>query len=96
MFNFFVKNKAGLTVVIVIILGIFIYGYFFKGTPSTETIAQPLTGEQLLDSLDTLRNINIDDTLLKSDTFSKLEDYTTQVVSQPRGRTNPFAPIGVQ
>ena len=78
-----------------ILLGIFIYGYFFKNTP-TQTTVQPLVGEEVLNNLDTLRNLAIDDALLKTEAFQNLQDYTTQVVSQPRGRMNPFAPLGVQ
>jgi len=65
-----------------------------------ETIPTDPTTESANQFLQILQNINDvtlqDRTLLQNDLFkNKLRDYGKVIEDRPRGRLNPFAPIGV-
>ena len=46
--------------------------------------------------LEQLQAINIDQSLFSSPEFNSLVDYRQDIVEEPYGRENPFAPVGVQ
>ena len=50
--------------------------------------------QELLAELLQLREIQLDDSLFRSQTFQSLKDFSRPIVAQPVGRENPFAPIG--
>ncbi len=50
---------------------------------------------EILSLLIELRSIDIDDGLFQSNVFRSLKDFGVVLESQPVGRNNPFAPIGI-
>jgi hypothetical protein len=68
------------------------------GAVLTESTTGALEGQstaerELLDSLLTLRAIKLDDSVFRDPAFMSLRDFSTQIVSEPVGRPNPFAPL---
>ncbi len=60
-------------------------------TPSSEGGAQADPG--IVSTLLTLRAVKLDGTIFSRDAFRELDDISTEIVSEPVGRTNPFAPL---
>lgn len=60
-------------------------------TPGTEggTRADPGIVATLL----SLRAVKLDGTIFSGTAFTQLEDFSTDIISEPVGRTNPFAPL---
>ncbi len=53
-------------------------------------------GQEFLNSLLNLKKITLDQTIFTSKTFTNLQDFTNVVSNtDPQGRQNPFAPLGV-
>lgn len=92
------KNKVLLiALVIVAVVGFY---FFTRGeeAPLTTTVVgggSGTIGQELiieLNRLKALRSIKRD--IFLDNAFISLEDFTQEVVAQPVGRDNPFAPIG--
>lgn len=82
---------------IIILVGGLLWAYqlYFGGSTTSETdqTAQQIGAEVL--SLNTkLETAQLDKTIFSDYLFGKLEDFTTSLPDQPRGRNNPFDPIG--
>ncbi|RJQ34136.1 hypothetical protein C4568_03295 [Candidatus Parcubacteria bacterium] len=56
----------------------------------------PPEAQELLDSLRRLQEVDLDSPIFANPSFQVLKDFTTPVIPEPIGRTNPFAPLGVQ
>lgn len=56
--------------------------------------ADPET-QKILDILLALRSVKLDDTIFSNPAFASLKDFTTEIVPEPAGRPDPFAPLGV-
>ncbi|MBI2030214.1 hypothetical protein HYT05_01185 [Candidatus Kaiserbacteria bacterium] len=50
--------------------------------------------QQILEILLALRAVKLDETLFSNQAFISLKDYSTQIVPEPVGRPDPFAPLG--
>lgn len=50
-------------------------------------------GEQLVSTLLTLRAVTLSGTIFSDPVFQSLKDFSTQIVPEPVGRTDPFAPV---
>ena len=48
---------------------------------------------EILSTLLELRSITLDGSILSDQSFLSLQDYSTEIVSEPIGRPNPFAPL---
>jgi hypothetical protein len=57
--------------------------------------AQSSEERDILLILSDLRSIDLSRDVLEDRLFLSLEDYTTTIVQGPKGRKNPFAPVGV-
>lgn len=62
-------------------------------TPSAITLA---AGEDVLELLATLREIELDESIFEDPAFRSLVDFGQELVPEPVGRENPFAPIGIE
>ena len=76
-------------------------GYtFLGGTPKVENglVSNKGTsikvGADLLAALATLDTLKIDTEFFKDQTFRRLVNFSREIPVQPKGRSNPFAPIG--
>lgn len=103
MSSIFQKIKMPLIVLILII--IIFYGYSLlskKGIDTknliSDTSSNPTTSQADQDFLNTLskvQGIKIDTSIFSDQAFNSLTDDSQPIVPGQPGRTNPFAPIGV-
>ena len=101
--DFLKKYKTTIIGVIIILVIFFAYQFFFSGgtggnplvsvTPANTT--ESTAGLELLSLLLELRSITLDNDLFDSSSFQNLVDFTVDIIPEPVGRSNPFAPIGV-
>ncbi|MBI5003554.1 hypothetical protein HZC00_00455 [Candidatus Kaiserbacteria bacterium] len=49
--------------------------------------------QQILEILLALRAVKLDDSIFSNNAFISLKDFSTQVVPEPVGRPDPFAPL---
>jgi|SRR6185295_11437407 len=99
--NFITRYKNILGIAAVLVVAFFIYSYFFTGAPaeqvlsstesatSTESVDQDLIGLLLK-----LRSITLNDSIFTDPAFQSLQDFGKELVPEPVGRANPFAPLG--
>lgn len=99
--GFLKKHKILLLVGVLVLAG----GAWFAmsgGTPqeavlttsTPEAGAAGSTQRQLLSTLNDLRTIRLGGEILNDPSFMSLRDFGTEIVTEPIGRRNPFAPLG--
>ncbi len=95
------KYKTLLIVVVIVIVAFVGYSMFFdvsnnSGTVlvSKDTSAQKGGDNKLLVLLVNLKSITLDESLFSDSAFRSLIDFGQQLVPEPTGRQNPFAPVG--
>jgi hypothetical protein len=92
-------KKTIITIIVIAILGFFGYTYF-GGKPKTDNTlvsnksASTKVGSELLAALATLDTLKMDTEFFKDATFKRLINFSKDIPMQPKGRSNPFAPIG--
>jgi hypothetical protein len=76
------------------------YAYINRGAPETTDLivvdtsnATGVDGD-LLQALQQLRVIKLDTSIFGEPLFRSFLDFGTEIAPQPRGRQNPFAPVG--
>lgn len=87
--------------VIIVIVGLLIALGVWYGLSSSSAPVPLLTtdtptnapGQDLVETLLALRAVNLDGTIFTESAFMGLQDYSTPIVPEPVGRTNPFAPL---
>ncbi len=89
----------------VVLIGVLVVGgawYVFSRDTSTdvlltsETVLAESTVEKgIVETLLTLRAVSLSGTIFSDSAFGILRDFGTQIVQEPVGRPNPFAPRGV-
>lgn len=103
MMSLFARNK-----ILVVLLGLVILGvawYFFSGSSSSAPgILQSEGGPagisanpeeaDIVQTLLTLRAVSLSGTIFSDPAFMTLRDFGTQIIPEPIGRPNPFAPLG--
>ncbi len=88
-------QKLIVAVVVILALG-YVAFTTLTGEVSLEegdSIVSP-QGEEILILADKLESINIDTDLFSSPLFTSLVDISVPIIEEPKGRPNPFAPIG--
>lgn len=93
------KIKISIIVAIIVIAGLFAYRFFFvrvdeEALTSTSSSANAEVGREVLETLETLETINLDSSVFEREDFRNLKDFSVEIVPDPLGRRNPFAPIG--
>lgn len=94
------RNKIILAVVGVLLGGFIWYGMTGGGAVvsdsalTAEVVTQSAEERAVLDSLLQLRSIQLTGTIFSDQSFMSLRDFRTEIVSEPVGRRNPFAPLG--
>ena len=97
------QKTKNITLGIILVVLIFIaYSLFFKRdddgaalvreTVTTE-VAPSGVVEEFLVLLRTLTNLRLNTGILMDETYSSLRDESVELMGQPRGRVNPFAPL---
>ncbi len=91
-------KKSLLIIIVVVVVGIL--GYSLLGKPDqTDGLVSNKTssikvGADLLAALATLDSLKIDTEFFKDPTFKRLVNFSKDIPVQPKGRSNPFAPLG--
>jgi hypothetical protein len=96
-------------IIIIVVLGIVSFGlYYFTMPSSTSSGASPLvpsgasggggtfSGRDFLRTLANLQSLKLDDGIFTATVFSSLVDFSVPIQPQPKGRNNPFEPVGVE
>lgn len=100
MMNLLKQNQTAILVVVILVISFFAYSYFFTGK---ETNTSALREEQvstvapadqdLISLLLELKSITLDETIFSNTAFQSLQDFSQELVTEPVGRVNPFAPF---
>jgi hypothetical protein len=96
-----------IVIVLLLLVAFGIYYYVSSGsavTQSSPLVASGLAGEtgtafsgaDFLRTLDNLQSLKLDDKIFSSAVFSGLVDFSVPLQPEPKGRINPFQPIGVE
>lgn len=99
MLNFVTHNKivVGATALIVVV-GIW-YGMRDAEPSGDLLVTETFTGPEsevekdLVATLLELRSISLDGTIFSDPAFLRLADYGSEIIPEPIGRPNPFAPL---
>jgi hypothetical protein len=92
------QHKLIVILVVIVVLGV--GWYALSGSPSSEPTltTTPVSGsspadQNLLSTLLALRAVKLDATIFSNPAFMSLKDFSTKIIPEPVGRTNPFAPL---
>ena len=93
------KNKLMLAVLVVGVAGA--GWYFFLSSPATpdlsaESRATVSVDQGIVSALLSLRAVELNPSIFSNPAFKELNDLSIDIVSEPVGRTNPFAPYSTQ
>ena len=97
----FIKNKTFLVIIGGIIIGVAAWYTLTGKSDPTSLVEQTTVAEgvatpeerAILDVLLQLRAIQLAGTIFTDPAFAALRDFRTEIVAEPIGRRNPFAPI---
>lgn len=96
---FFTRYQNIIIAAVLVIAAFVVYTFIFGGEE------EPVLGERevsetatvdndLISLLLELRSINLDDAIFNDVAFQSLVDFSQELVPEPVGRVNPFAPLG--
>jgi hypothetical protein len=97
MLDIIKQNKVILIVLVVIIVGFAWFGLADQ-QPTTSLLANESRGDnsvaeqEILRLLLDMRSIRLDSSIFENPAFGSLRDFGRDIVPEPVGRTNPFAP----
>jgi len=99
MLDIIKQNKVIIIVLIVIIVGFAWYGLSDKQPSNSlltnESRSSASAAEQeILRLLLDMRSIRLDSSIFENPSFASLRDFGREIIPEPVGRTNPFAPSG--
>ncbi len=101
MMNFLTRFRGVLIGVIILGVAFFAYSYFFAKPAEPLLSAQAVStttsvDQDLISLLLELKSIRLDDSIFSDPAFNSLQDFSQELVQEPIGRMNPFAPLGVR
>ncbi|MEK7133987.1 MAG: hypothetical protein AAB804_02865 [Patescibacteria group bacterium] len=88
-------------VAVLIAVGVW-YGSLSSSPPSPGLVTTPIAGasgpaeQGIVATLLTLRAVKLDGTIFGDRAFMSLKDFSTEIIPEPIGRENPFAPLSLQ
>jgi len=95
------KYKKIIIAAVVVLIAFFIYSAYFKPGQNGALVAienqtgrQFAAGKEVLTLLIDLKSIELDGAIFEDASFKSLEDFSLPIDPEPKGRINPFAPIG--
>lgn len=95
------KHKKILGIIGVAVVAFALYNFFLKpdgteeGVVSNAPSQQPQAGREILSLLIDLKEIQLNGELFQSNAFQSFEDFSIPIAPEPKGRPNPFAPVGI-
>lgn len=95
------RFQMPLVAVVLIAVAFFAYSYFFAkpAAPALSTTNAPATAavdQDLISLLLQLKSIKLDSSIFADSAFKSLQDFSQDLVQEPIGRNNPFAPLGAR
>jgi hypothetical protein len=99
MMHFLKQYQAVIGLVAVVAAAFIAYTIFFAHpaepalTQTSVATSQDAVDQQLIALLLTLHGIKLDASLFDNPKFKSLKDYGKELVPEPVGRPNPFAPL---
>lgn len=99
MMNLLKRYQGVIGILAIAIAGFIAYSVFFKGSDapplSQEDVsaAKSAVDQELIALLLTLKTITLDTALFDDPAFKSLKDFSQELVPEPVGRPNPFAPL---
>jgi hypothetical protein len=91
------QHKIYTLVIVVLLIAAAWYGFTQTSAPpalsTTVTSDTNPQDQQLVTTLLTLQAVSLNGTIFSDPGFVSLKDFTTQIVSEPVGRPDPFAPL---
>jgi hypothetical protein len=93
------KYQNVIIIVVVLAIAFGVYSYFFVGKEeavltSENTGAAAPADQDLIALLLDLKSISLDEQIFSDPAFQSLSDFSQDLVAEPVGRDNPFAPLG--
>lgn len=98
--NFFKQHKniiLGLIAVVLLFVGyVVLFGGEDDGAALTSESpsGESAVGSDLLTLLLELNSLELNATIFENPLFQQLQDFSQELVPEPVGRNNPFAPVG--
>src|SRR3989344_5671903 len=93
------RNKLILVISALVVAGIARYG-LSPPPPVPDLTSTPIAtlgtkniGQGIITTLLSLRAVKLEGTIFSNTVFKQLKDFSTEIVVEPAGRTNPFAPL---
>jgi hypothetical protein len=103
MINSLLRNKLVIVVIIIIVIAGAWYGLSSSSAPAassdsalTSNATDTSGDSQIVSTLLALQAITLSGTIFTNPAYATLKDFTTPIVPEPTGRTDPFAPITTQ
>lgn len=98
------KYKTILLIIAIVIIAFIAYGFLFGGEKDDSLLVSDSVFESsdstgaivesdLLTLLLDIRSIKLDESVFSNEAFKSLEDFGQDIVPEPVGRENPFAPV---
>lgn len=91
--KFLIKNKGTLVAVLVFVLVMAAFNYF-KADLIPVLAPQQNIGSDVVELFAVLENVNFTSDVFSSPLYRSLNDFSTALIPQPTGRSNPFNIIG--
>ena len=91
------------TIIVIAVLagvGFVGYNYLSRDTSSPDVLQvqkddPSQMGAQVLSALNQLQQLKLDESIFDNPAFKSLKDFSRSIPAEPIGRSNPFAPIGI-
>lgn len=96
--DFIVRHKMILLALILVVVGFFLYSSFSQAPgdiltkESTDLTGNP-ADKTLIETLLILHSVSLSGTIFSDPSFLRLKDFSTPIMEEPVGRTDPFAPL---
>ncbi len=94
MRNFLTKYKSAIILLVIILIGFWLYSMFFPQIKEVFNKKLEPVGEEVFATLQTIEILRLDDSIFTNKDYLKLQDMETPVNSQLSGRANPFSSTG--
>ena len=98
--SFISRNLVAIVLIGAVVLAGVWYVFSSDRTPSNTLLSNEILAEEgdverdILNTLLALRAVSLSGTIFSDPAFGILQDFGTQIVQEPVGRPNPFAPRG--
>lgn len=99
MMDYISQHKLISLVILIVIIAAAWWGFTQTSgssavlTSSATSVATDTQDAQIVSTLLQLQAVSLSGTILSDPGFLSLQDFTTQIVSEPIGRPDPFAPV---